>query len=75
MHEGYSNRFVCQSVTMLAATYLIYTSKIQCHRVLHGVFKDCAIWLSLKTLCSHSFVKKIDNTFMIVTDFPKIDNR
>ena len=24
---------------MLAATYLIYMSKTQCHRVLHGVFK------------------------------------
>ena len=27
------------SVTALATIYLIYTSKIQCHRVLCGVFK------------------------------------
>ena len=31
MREGYGSRSVCVSVTVLAATYLFYTSKIRCH--------------------------------------------
>ena len=30
MCKGYGSRFVCVSVTTLAATYLIYTLKIRC---------------------------------------------
>ena len=39
-------------VTMMATTYLLYTLKIRCHRVLYGVFKVFFVWLSLKPLCS-----------------------
>ena len=33
MREGYGSRFVCvcASVTELAATYLVFTSKVGCH--------------------------------------------
>ena len=30
MREGYGSRFVCVSVTTLAATYLVYTLKTRC---------------------------------------------
>ena len=43
---------VCLSVTTLAATYLVYTSQVRCHRVVYGVFKILVVWLSLKTLRS-----------------------
>ena len=36
------------TITMLATTYLIYMSKIQCYRVLYGVFKVFVVWLLLK---------------------------
>ena len=39
------------SVTTLAATYLIYTSKIRCPRVLYGIFQIFNVWLLLKMLC------------------------
>ena len=44
--KGYSSHFVyvcvCVAVTMKSATYLIYTSKTRCHRVLYGTcFQDC----------------------------------
>ena len=40
------------SVTTLATMYLIYMSKIWCHRIVYGVFKVFVMWLLLKTLCS-----------------------
>ena len=43
---------ICLSVTTLATTYLVYTSKVQCCRVLYGVFKVFVVRLSLKTLRS-----------------------
>ena len=52
MHEGYGSRSVCLSVTMLAATYLIFKSQMKCYRVLHGVFNRCIVWILLKTLRS-----------------------
>ena len=36
----------------VTATYLVYTSKIQCHRALRSVFKVSTVWLLLKMLCS-----------------------
>ena len=47
---------VCLSVTMLAATYLIYTSQVRCHRVVYGIFKILVVWLLLKTLHSKVLV-------------------
>ena len=44
----------------LASTYLVYTSKIQCHRVLRGVFKVFTVCVSLKTLCSTVLVSFAD---------------
>ena len=60
MREGYGSHSVCVcvclsvclSVTTKSATYLVCTSKLQCHRVLCGVFKVFVVWLLLKTLCS-----------------------
>ena len=43
---------VCLSVTMKSATYLVYTSKTRCHRILYGVFKAFVVWFSLKMLRS-----------------------
>ena len=43
---------VCVSVTMLAATYLVYTSQVRFRRVLYGIFKVLVVWLSLKMLRS-----------------------
>ena len=47
---------LCLSVTTLAATYLIYTSQVRCHRVVYGVFKILVVWLLLKMLCSKVLV-------------------
>ena len=57
MRKGYGSRPVCVCVcvcvsTTKSATYLVYTSKTKCHRVLYDVFKVFVVWLSLKTLCS-----------------------
>ena len=35
-------------VTTISATYLVYMSKLHCHRVLYNVFKVFVVWLSLK---------------------------
>ena len=43
---------VSLSVTILAATYLIYTSKVRGHRILYGIFKILIVWLLLKMLHS-----------------------
>ena len=43
---------VCLSVTTLAAIYLVFKSQMKCHRVLHGVFNRCIVWILLKTLRS-----------------------
>ena len=59
MREGYSSQSVCVcvclSVTTLAATYLVFTSKIRCLRVLHVVFQICNVWLLLRMLCFKSY--------------------
>ena len=47
---------VSVSVTMLAATYPIYTLKTGCHWAFHGCFKVCIVWISLKMLCSKVLV-------------------
>ena len=54
MREGYGSHSVCVclSVTMLAATHLVFTSKVRCLRVPYGIFQICNVWLLLKMLCS-----------------------
>ena len=47
---------VCLSDTILAATCLIYKSKIRCHRILYDLFKICTVWPLLKMLCSKVLV-------------------
>ena len=47
---------VCLSVTTLAATYLVFKSQVKCHRVLHGVFDRCIVWILLKTFRSKVLV-------------------
>ena len=43
---------VVLSVTTLAAAYLVLKSQVKCHRVLHGVFNRCIVWILLKMLRS-----------------------
>ena len=45
---------MCLSVTMLAATYLVYMSEVRFHRGVYGVFKILVVWLLLKMLRSKS---------------------
>ena len=49
---------VCLSVTMKSATYLVYTSKTRCHRVLYGVFKVVALslHLAMECTCTHTLI-------------------
>ena len=49
----------CLSITMLAALYLVYTSKTRFCRVLYGAFKVFTAWVSLKMLCSKVLVSFI----------------
>ena len=48
------------SVTTKSATYLVYTSKLRCHRVLYDVFKVFVVWLSLKMPHSKVLVSFVD---------------
>ena len=44
---------VCLSVCYHASCYIpCFMSQIKCHRVLHGVFDRCIVWILLKTLRS-----------------------
>ena len=43
---------VCLSVTMLAATYLGYMSKVRQYRLSSRLLKICIMWTSLKTFRS-----------------------
>ena len=58
MRKGYSSCCVCVyvclcvSITVLAATYLVYKSQIGCYKVPCGVSNVCIVWILLKTLCS-----------------------
>ena len=56
MRKGYSSRSVivsvCVSVTMLTATYLVFSSKFTCHLAFCAAFKVYIMWISAKTLCS-----------------------
>ena len=52
MREGYGSWFVCLSVTMLAATYLVCESNLRCCKVPYGVPNSWFVWNSPKTLCS-----------------------
>ena len=60
MREGYGSHSVCLSVglcvylsvTTLAATYLVYMSKVRRHSVSCRLLKICIVWTSLKTFCS-----------------------
>ena len=52
----------CLSVTMLAATYLVFTSKMRRLRVLYGVFPIFNLWILLKMLCSKVLVSFTDAT-------------
>ena len=72
MCEGYDNRSVCLSVSVikLAATYLICKSKTQYHKVLYGVPNACIVWilptlLSSPVLASFADSKLLDLTLHI----------
>ena len=43
---------VCLSVTALAATYLVYMSKVRWYTVSCRLLKICIVWTSLKTFYS-----------------------
>ena len=52
MREGYGSCSVSVSVTALAATYLVYTSKVRWYRVSCRLLNVCIVWILLKTFCS-----------------------
>ena len=57
MREGYGSHSVCTvclcvSVAALAATYLVYKSRVRCYKVLYGVSNVCIVWILLKTFRS-----------------------
>ena len=52
MREGYGSRSVCLSVNKLAATYLVYKSKLQCYTIPYGIPNACIVWIPLEILCS-----------------------
>ena len=60
MRKGYGSRrvcvSVCVSVTALAATYLVYKSRIRCYEVPWGVLNVCIVWVSLKMLSSFGVI-------------------
>ena len=43
---------VCVSDTSLAATYLVYMSKVRRYTVSSRLLKICIVWTSLKMFCS-----------------------
>ena len=43
---------VCLSATTLAATYLVYMSKVRHHRIPCRLLIICVVWTSLKMFCS-----------------------
>ena len=53
MCEGYGSRVcVCVSVTVLAATYLVYKSQVRCYKVPYCVSNVCIVWILLKMVRS-----------------------
>ena len=42
---------VCLSVTVLAATYLIFKSQMKCRTVLYGVFNTCMYCMDFACAC------------------------
>ena len=47
---------VCVSVTVLAAMYLVYISKVRRHEVSYRLLKICVVWTLLKTFRSTHMV-------------------
>ena len=52
---------LCLSVTVLAATYLVYKSQVRHYKVPYGVSNVCIVWISLKTLCSPNLASFASN--------------
>ena len=74
MCEGYGSYSVCVcvclSVIKLAATYLVFKSKMRCHKVPYGDPNACIVWisptpLSLPVLASFADSKLLDLTLRI----------
>ena len=45
-------QFVCLSVNLLAATYLVCKFKLWCYTIPYGIPNACIVWIPLKTLYS-----------------------
>ena len=65
MREGFGSHSVCLfvylSVTALAATYLVYTSKVWQHGISSRLLKICIVWTLLETFCSGDMVEFVCN--------------
>ena len=61
MHEGYGSHFVRLSVTEVAATYLVYTLKVN----YHTDFNVCIVWTSLETFCLKVLASFADHLFLL----------
>ena len=66
MCEGYGSRSVCVclSVTTLAATYLVYESRLLRYKVPYGVPNAWFVWISQKTICSPVLASFADLSFL-----------
>ena len=47
---------VCVSVTALAATYLVYMSKVRRYMVSCRLLQVCIVWTSLQIFCSGDMI-------------------
>ena len=54
--RAYVSLCVYLSVIALAATYLVYLSKVRWHTISCMLLKICIVWISLKTFCSGDMV-------------------
>ena len=66
----YDSRFVCLSVAALAATYLVYKSKVRCYNVPYGVqtyvscgFVENALFSSFGIICLQSLPSMLSEKF------------
>ena len=55
---------VCLSVTTLAATYLVYGSRLLRYKVPYGVPNAWFVWISQKTICSPVLASFADLSFL-----------
>ena len=75
MHEGYGSHFVCVcacvcmyiclSVIVLAATYLVYMLKMGVPLISYSVLKIRIVWILLKSLCLKVLATFADHLYLL----------